>query len=734
MSAATYAVHGDVAVITLDNPPVNGLGHELRLGIVDGLERALADAKVKAVVLIGAGDPPKNFSGGADIREFNTPKMLAEPTLHSVIRAIEASTKPVIAAISGNCMGGGLELALGCHFRVAVSGAQIALPEVKLGLLPGAGGTQRLPRLIGVEHALNMIVSGAPIPSDMFKGSPLFDDFAASDLKAGALAFAKKVIAEKRPLKLVRDIRVKYPNADGFFMVAKNTVMGMAGPFPAPLKCVEAVKAAVTLPFEQGLVRERELFSDLINTPESKALRHAFFGERTASKIPDVGDDTPTRTVKKAAVIGAGTMGGGIAMNFVNAGIPCTVLEMKKEALDKGLGTIRKNYENSLKKGKLTQEKLDQRMALLKPTLEYKDLGDADIVIEAVFEDMNVKKQVFEQLDKIMKKGAILATNTSTLDVDKIAAFTKRPADVIGTHFFSPANVMRLLEVVRGKKTGKDVLATVMKLAKTIKKFPVVAGVCDGFIGNRMIHQYGRESQVLIMEGASPQQVDKAIEKWGMAMGPFRMGDLAGLDVGWYIRKRHYAEHPEMPRAVVADKICELGRYGQKTGKGWYSYKPGDRTAYPDPEVEKIIDEARKAAGITPRKLPDEEIVERLVFALANEGARILEEGIALRASDIDMVYLNGYGFPLHRGGPMHYADQVGLFTVARTMRRFAQNPHTSQAFWQPANLIEHLAAGGGSFAALDAQGPFAATKVAKAKPPKSAKSAKSKSRSKLAA
>jgi 3-hydroxyacyl-CoA dehydrogenase len=710
MSTAHYAVNGATAVITLDNPPVNGLGLELRSGIVAGLDRAAADPKVKAVVLIGT---PRAFSGGADIREFNTPKMTAEPNLHNVIRTIEAMAKPVVAAISGNCMGGGLELALGCHFRVGSPGAQIALPEVKLGLLPGAGGTQRLPRLIGLEHALNMIVSGAPVPSEMFKGTPLFDTFvdtgAASgaggltgDLLQGAIAFAEKVVAEKRPLKLVRDLKVRHANVEAYIHFARTSVGSMAGPFPAPLKCVEAVKAS-TLPFEQGLARERELFAELIGTPESRALRHAFFAERAASKLPDVPEGTPTRPIKKAAVIGAGTMGGGIAMNFLNAGIPVTILEMKQEALDKGLGTIRKNYENTVKKGKLKPEKMAERMNLLTPTLKYEDLGDADIVIEAVFEDMAVKKAVFETLDKVMKKGSILATNTSTLDVDQIAAFTRRPADVVGTHFFSPANVMRLLEIVRGKKTAKDVLATTIQLAKTIKKVAVVSGVCDGFIGNRMIHQYGRESQALVMEGASPQQVDKAIEKWGMAMGPFRMGDLAGLDVGWYIRKRHYAEHPEMPRAAVADAICELGRFGQKTGKGWYAYKAGDRTAYPDPVVDQIVDDARKAAGIVPRKLGDEEIVERLVFALANEGARILEEGIALRASDIDMVYLNGYGFPLHRGGPMLYADTVGLYHVVRRCEQFAGNPLTDRAFWQPARLLAKLAAEGSSFAAFDA-------------------------------
>jgi 3-hydroxyacyl-CoA dehydrogenase len=710
MDPAHYAVNGAVAVIAMDNPPVNGLGHELRSGIVAGLDQAAADPKVKAVVLIGT---PKAFSGGADIREFNSPKMLAEPNLHNVIRTIEAMSKPVVAAISGNCMGGGLELALGCHFRVGSPGAQIALPEVKLGLLPGAGGTQRLPRLIGLEHALNMIVSGAAVPSEMFKGTPLFDEFVTGDpstgsgqaLLEGARAFAERVVGERRPLKLVRDLKVRHANLEGYIQFAKNGVAAMAGPFPAPGKCIEAVKASATMDFDAGLARERELFAELINTPESRALRHAFFGERAASKLPDVPEDTPTRPVKSAAVIGAGTMGGGIAMNFLNAGIPVTILEMKQEALDKGLATIRKNYENTVKKGKLKPEKMAERLNLLTPTLKYEDLAGADIVIEAVFEDMAVKKAVFEKLDQVMKPGAILATNTSTLDVDQIAAYTKRPQDVVGTHFFSPANVMRLLEIVRGRKTAKDVLATTIQLAKAIKKVAVVSGVCDGFIGNRMIHQYGRESQVLIMEGALPQQVDKAMEKWGMAMGPFRMGDLAGLDVGWYIRKRHYAEHPEMPRAVVADAVCELGRFGQKTGKGWYAYKPGDRTAYPDPEVENLIVEARKAAGIAPRKISDAEIVERLAFALANEGARILEEGIALRASDIDMVYLNGYGFPLHRGGPMLYADTVGLYHVARRCEQFAQDPHTDRAFWRPAKLLAKLAAAGSSFAAHDAKG-----------------------------
>jgi len=694
MSVSSYQIHGRTAVIAMNNPPVNGLGLELRRGILDGVDRANADAAIDAIVLIGT---PSAFSGGADIREFNTPKMLAEPNLHTVIGAIERSTKPVIAAISGACMGGGLELALGCHFRVALADAQIALPEVKLGLLPGGGGTQRLPRVVGVEIALNMIVSGNTVPAQQLAQTQLFDEIVAGDLQSGALAFAGKVVAETRPLKRVRDLPCTHPEAEAYFQFARNTARGMAGPFPAPLKCIDAVAAAVTSrTFDEGLAVERAGFEYLLGTPESRALRHAFFGERACTKIPDVPEDTPLRPIKAAAVIGAGTMGGGIAMNFANAGIPVKVLEMKAEALERGLGVIRKNYENQVKKGKLTAEKLEARMALIQPTLDYAAIKDADIVIEAVFEDMDVKKTVFETLDATMKPGAILATNTSTLDVDRIASFTKRPQDVVGTHFFSPANVMRLLEVVRGAKTAKDVLATVMKLAKTIKKLPVVSGVCDGFIGNRMIGRYSVEALRMLDEGALPQQVDKAIEKWGMAMGPFRMSDLAGNDVSWLIRKRHYAEHPQMPKAVIADRLCEAGRYGQKTSKGWYAYKPGDRTAYPDAEVEKLIVDYRKEAGITPRKIDDAEIVERLIYALVNEGAYILEEGIALRASDIDMVYLTGYGFPPYRGGPMFYADTVGLQNVLNSIERFQDGYQGS--VWKPAPLLVKLAKEGRKF------------------------------------
>jgi len=695
MSPASYSKQGAVAVITMNNPPVNGLGHELRSGIVAGLDQAAADPSVKAVVLLGAG---KAFSGGADIREFNTPKALAEPNLHTLIRAVEQSPKPVIAAIHGVAMGGGLELALGCHFRVAVAGAQIALPEVKLGLLPGAGGTQRLPRVVGVETALNMIVSGNPVPSEKLKGSALFDAFLEGELLPGAVAFAEKVIAEKRPLKLVRDLKIDYPNAEAFFQFARNTATAVAKDYPAPRKCVDAIAAAVAKPFEEGLRAERDLFVELVQTDVSKALRHAFFAERAASKIPDVPEETPTRPIRSAAVIGAGTMGGGIAMNFANAGIPVTVLEVKPEALEKGLAVVRKNYEGSAKKGRLTAAQVEERMGLIQPTMSYADVAQADIVVEAVFEDLKVKEAVFKKLDEVAKPGAILASNTSTLDLDKIAAFTRRPQDVIGTHFFSPANVMKLLEIVRGKATAKDVLATVMGLSKKLKKTGVVSGVCDGFIGNRMLEQYLRQALLLLEEGALPQQVDRALEKFGMAMGPFRMSDLAGNDVGWYIRKRRYAENPSLKPSRVADRICEMGRFGQKTGAGWYRYEAGKRDAVPDPVVEELILAQSKEAGVARRKVGADEIVERCIFALVNEGAKILEEGIALRASDIDMVYLTGYGFPLYRGGPMLYADTVGLFSVVRTMARFAANPQGDPAFWKPAPLLARLAAEGKSF------------------------------------
>ncbi|MBC7611230.1 MAG: enoyl-CoA hydratase/isomerase family protein [Polaromonas sp.] len=694
-----YEVHGSVAVITLNNPPVNGLGHATRSSIADNLQKANGDKAIKSIVITGAG---KAFSGGADIKEFGSPKALAEPNLLSVILAIENSAKPVVAAIHSVCMGGGLELALGCHYRIAAPGCSVALPEVKLGLLPGAGGTQRLPRALGVEPALNMIVSGEPVKSELLAqipGQKLFDKMSSSpeSLAEEALAFAQ-AIADTRPMPLVRSLPCKHRNGDAYFQFARNMVGGMAKNFPAPLKCVAAVEAATKRKFDDGLAFERELFVNLMWTSESRALRHIFMADRAASKIPDVPADTPKRDIKSIAVIGAGTMGGGISMNFLNAGIPVKMLEMKQEALDRGIATIRKNYEAQVKKGKLKQDKYEQRMSLLSTTLNYDDLTDADMVIEAVFEEMGVKEKVFTELDRVMKPGAILASNTSTLDMNRIAAFTKRPQDVIGTHFFSPANIMKLLEVVRGEKTGKDVLATVMALGKKIKKTSVVSGVCDGFIGNRMIEQYGRQGGFLLDEGCTPAQVDKAIEKFGFAMGPFRMGDLAGNDIGFAIRKRRYVEKPDMKYSKTADLLCEKGRFGQKTGAGWYDYVPGKRDAIPNAEVVAMIEEHRTSLGITPRKISDEEIVQRLVYSLVNEAAHILEEGIASKASDIDMVYLMGYGFPIYRGGPMNYADEVGLFNVVQAMHRFAQNPLDDASFWKPAPLLARLAAEGKTF------------------------------------
>jgi 3-hydroxyacyl-CoA dehydrogenase len=701
---AEYKAHGDVAVITLNNPPVNGLGLATRTAFAAALVKAQLDDKIKAIVVTGAG---KAFSGGADIKEFGSPKSLQEPNLLSLISACENSPKVIVAAVHTTCMGGGLELSLGCHYRVMAPGCNVALPEVKLGLIPGAGGTQRLPRVLGVEAALNMIVSGEPVKSEMLAmlpGQKLIDKMAksAESLIDEAVAMAREKAdahaKDKSALPLVRNLSCRHPLGDAYFQFARNMVKGMSKNYPAPAKCVDAVEAATKNKFDAGMAIEREIFINLMWTPECRALRHLFIAERAASKIPDVPEDTPKRDIKSIAVIGAGTMGGGISMNFLNAGIPVKMLEMKQEALDKGIGIIRKNYESQVAKGKLKQAVYEQRMALLSTTLSYDDLKDADMVIEAVFEEMGVKEKVFKELDRVMKKGAILASNTSTLDMDKIASFTKRPQDVIGTHFFSPANVMKLLEVVRGKKTAKDVLATVMALGKKIKKTSVVSGVCDGFIGNRMIEQYSRQAGFLVEEGASVQQIDKAVERFGFAMGPFRMGDLAGNDIGWAIRKRRTLEKPKMKYSKTADLLCELGRYGQKTGAGWYDYVPGKRDALVSDVVTQMIDKHRKAIGLAPRKISDEEIVQRLVFSLVNEAAHILEEGIASKAGDIDMVYLTGYGFPIYRGGPMHYADQLGLFNVCMAMNSFAKNPNDDAEFWKPAPLLARLASEGKTF------------------------------------
>jgi 3-hydroxyacyl-CoA dehydrogenase len=698
MSHVDYRLQGPVAVIQFRNPPVNSVSHGVRRELADAFDRAAADVAVKAVVLTGADGV---FSGGADIREFGLPAARAAPNLLQLIAIIDGMRKPVIASIAGTCLGGGLEIALACHFRVASAQAPIGLPESKLGLLPGAGGTQRLPRLVGMETALNMIISGEPVPAKLLAKTSLLDRVVEGDPLEAAIDFAASAAGKGETPRRVRDIRVKEPNAEALCQFARNGVKAKFPQYPALVRCVDAVEASAK-PFDEGVQLERAYFFELMETTQSKALRHVFFAERAASRIPDVPPTTPTREIRQAAVIGGGTMGSGITICFLNVGIPVTLLETDQDALDRGVARIRDVYEGQVKKGKLQPADRDKRLGLLSSTLAYEKIGDADIVIEAVFEDMSVKENVFRSLDRVMKRGAILATNTSTLDVNQIARFTQRPHDVIGTHFFSPANVMRLLEVVRADATGKDVLATVMKLAKTLKKTPVVSGVCDGFIGNRMIHEYARQAWYLLEAGASPQQIDSAIEAFGFAMGPFRMGDLAGNDVGWRIRKHRVKERPDFKYSKIADKLCELGRFGQKTQAGWYDYKPGDRTAYPSKVVDDLIASHRAELGITPRQIPPEEIVDRLVFALVNTGAKILEEKIAARSSDIDVVYLMGYGFPAWRGGPMFYADTVSLYTVVRRMKEFAADPTGDPDAWRPAPLLARLAAEDGSFKSFD--------------------------------
>ena len=692
----SHSVHHNVFVITLNNPPVNALSVNKGLlqGLLDALKEGDHDHHVRAFLIIGSG---RNFSGGADISEFGKPYDPGKATLPDVLAYMDTVTKPIVAAISGPTMGGGLELALGCHYRIALTGAQIALPEVKLGILPGAGGKQRAPRLMGVEKALDFMVAGDPISSEQAKESGLVDEVVTGDLRAAAISYANRLLKDGQGARRASQSNAALnQSGDVFFAGARERIGKAWRGYPAPLAIVACVEAATNLPFAKGVAFERQQFEKLVKTDESRALRHLFFAERQVSKIPDIPEDTPTREIKSAALIGAGTMGGGIAMNFANAGIPVKMLEVNQAALDKGLGIVRKNYAATVAKGRLTQEAMDKRMGLFTGVTRYDDIKNVDIVIEAVFEDMPVKKQVFEQLDRVCKPGAILATNTSTLDVNEIAAITKRPQDVLGLHFFSPANVMKLLEVVRAKKTSKDALATAMKLSKSIKKVGVVAGVCDGFIGNRMLHGYFREAGFLLEEGALPQQVDKVIEGFGFAMGPFRVGDLAGLDVGWYIRKRQAATRPAHLRySKVADQICELGRFGQKTGAGWYRYEAGNRNPIPDPVVEQLIVKASKEAGIERRQISDQEILERCIYALVNEGAEILEEGIALQASDIDIVYVYGYGYPRYRGGPMFYADTVGLDKVLASVQRFHA---THGEFWKPAALLEKLAAEGKKF------------------------------------
>jgi len=691
----TYERKDNIGVITVDNPPVNALGHDVRVGFTDALNEGMADRYVQALILIGGG---RTFPAGADISEFG--KSLTEPDLRTVIAGYENCTKPVIAAIHGTALGGGLELALGCHYRIAAATAQVGLPEVNLGILPGAGGTQRLPRLIGIEAALDMITTGKFVNATKAKDLGIVDEVTDGDLLEEALAFATKVIDEKLPLRKIRDLTAEVKDPGIFDQYRKNFEKRARG-LIAPFKCVDCVEYCVTQNFDEGMRLERERFSECLNSSQSKGQRHMFFAEREVSKIPDVPKDTPIRSIETVGVIGAGTMGGGIAMNFANAGIPVTIIEATQDALARGLSIIGKNYANTVKKGRLAQDAMDQRMALIKGSLSYDDLADVDLVIEAVFEEMELKKEIFTKLDAVCKPGAILASNTSTLDLDAIAACTKRPADVIGTHFFSPANVMKLLELVRGKETAKDVIATSMKLSKTIKKVGVLAGNCDGFIGNRMLFRYFEQAQYMLEEGALPQDVDKALYDYGMAMGPFAMSDLAGNDVSWRIRQRQLREAPDAPYSgLIADRICEEGRYGQKTSAGWYDYEAGNRAPLPSKTVEDIILKVSEEKGVKRRTFDDEEIFKRCIYALVNEGAKILEEGIALRSQDIDVVYVYGYGFPVYRGGPMFFADQMGLRNVLEDIRRFRDDGLNGEV-WEPAPLLEKLVKKGKSFGDL---------------------------------
>jgi len=693
-----YTKRDGVALLTLNNPPVNGLGHSTRSGIVAGIAEAQGDPEVTAIVITGAG---RAFSGGADITEFNTPKASAAPILGEVIAALENSRKPVIAALHSVAMGGGLELALGAHYRIAEARTQVALPEVKLGLLPGAGGTQRLPRAVGLEIALRMITTGATVQARALAETALFDQVIEGDVLDAALAFAQQRAQQAGPHPLLRERAIDITDparAAELYQAAREQAKRSARGQPAPLKCIDAIAQGVAAGFDAGLAFERACFMELVASPESRALRHAFFAERAATKIAGVGADTPVRAIESVGVVGAGTMGRGIAMCFVNAGLPVCLLETRETALQDGLAAIQRTYQAQVEAGKLSQAHATQRLGLIRTSLDFAALGEADLIVEAVFEDADVKRQVFEQLDAVAKPGAILASNTSTLDLNLIAGFTQRPADVVGMHFFSPANVMKLLEVVRGAQTAPEVLASVMRLAKKIGKTAVVSGVCDGFIGNRMMEQYLRQALFMLEEGALPQQIDNAIEQFGFAMGPFRVSDLAGNDIGWAIRKRRAVQRPAFIYPKIADKLCELGRFGQKTGAGWYDYLPGTRQAQPAPLVEALILEHAAQSGVVRREIADQEIVERLLFALVNEGALILEEGIAARASDIDMVYLAGYGFPLSQGGPMFYADRLGLRQVCQAIERYRTqaNGHV----WQIAPRLARLAESDGSFEA----------------------------------
>ncbi len=685
-----YEVKGGVAVITLKNPPVNALGIGLREAIVDAVGRAVGDDAVSAIVLAGDG---RCFSGGADIREFGQPQQ--SPILPEVIETVESATKPVVAALHGPCYGGGFELPLGCHFRIGDPSTRVALTEVKLGLIPGAGGTQRLPRLIGAEKALQIILSGNPVDAREALALGILDEIAETDLVAAAVEFAESRARDQSKLKRVRDMDVP-AQPEGFFEAERKKIERRARGQIAPWHGIASVENACTLPFDEGLKRERELFAECRDSDQSRAQRHVFFAEREAAKIPDVPKNTGVMPIRTAAVIGCGTMGGGIAMNFANAGIPVRVLETDKGTLEKGLGVVRRNYAATVEKGRLSPADMETRLGLIEGVSDYGDLAGADIVIEAVFEDMDLKEQVFRALDGACKPEAILATNTSTLDVDQIAQATGRPDKVIGTHFFSPANVMRLMENVRGEKTSKETIATVMALSKTLGKAGVLVGVCDGFVGNRMYHLYSREAQFMLEEGALPEQVDRVLYDFGFAMGPFCVGDVAGLDVGWRIRRERAKQGPAGERdSPIADRICEEGRFGQKTGAGWYRYEEGSRTPIPDPAVEEIILAVSGELGFERRDISDGEILERCLYTLVNEGAKILDEGLALRPGDIDVIWIAGYGFPVHRGGPMFHADRLGPGAVYESLVRL-QDAHGDR--FQPAALLERLAGDGKGF------------------------------------
>ncbi|EHK66367.1 3-hydroxyacyl-CoA dehydrogenase NAD-binding domain-containing protein [Achromobacter arsenitoxydans] len=685
---------GQVALLSLRNPPVNSLSAALRAELHAAIQDALADDAVRALVIAGDG---QFFCCGAEIREFNTPMSGREPTLRTVIALIEDASKPVVAAIHGAALGGGLELALGCHYRVAQSGASLGLPEVKLGVLPGAGGTQRLPRIVDVERALTMICGGDAIDAETAADCGLLDEVYGSDLRQRAAAYALKVSAVPLDGRRVGRQPLAAPADAGVYERARQEAARRYRGCVAPLACVACVEHAAGATLQDGLAFERERFLELVNGGQSKAQRHLFFAERAAVKLPP--EWRAAGAIRKVGVVGAGTMGGGIAMSLANAGLDVVLIERDAQALERGWSAIRKNYAATAAKGKLSAVQVEERQGRIRASLDMDELRDADLVIEAAFEDMGVKRQVFEALDRICKPGAILASNTSRLDVDQIAGFTGRPAQVLGTHFFSPANVMRLLEVVKGRETDGNVVAAVFKLARAMGKLPVLVGVCDGFVGNRMVSPYTREAHFLLEEGATPSQVDGALQRFGLAMGPLRMADMAGLDISWAFRKRTASSRPaDLRYSRVADSLCEQGRFGQKTGSGFYRYEAGSRTPLEDADVLALIERCAREDGVERRAVTDEEIVQRTMYALVNEGARILEEGIARRASDIDVIYVNGYGFPAHRGGPLFYADQQGLPEVLTTIRRF----HAEHGeLWRPAPLLERLVAEGKRFADL---------------------------------